>query len=126
MPVTVSWRPLNLLQVNVNYDQKSDLVECGNAVALNATYVMNAVAEEDPSRPLWPASPSSGWLSGVTTLWHEPEHGTWVIPNCSHCVGLFPTTSRWCRVQSLYLPRKAHMTQDATCNRIRAIIMVVH
>lgn len=34
---------------------------------------MTTVAEEDPSRPPWPASPSNGWLSGVDRLTSLPN-----------------------------------------------------
>jgi hypothetical protein len=34
---------------------------------------MAAVAEEDPSRPPWPSSPSPGWVSGVDRLTALPN-----------------------------------------------------
>ena len=39
---------------------------------LYASFGLAAVAEEDASRPVWPASPSSGWASGVDRLWGHP------------------------------------------------------
>jgi hypothetical protein len=40
-----------------------------------ATFVAPLMAEEDPSHPLWPASPSSGWAKGVDRLWGLPLPG---------------------------------------------------
>jgi hypothetical protein len=37
------------------------------------SFVMTTVAEEDPSRPPWPASPSNGWGSGVDRLTSLPN-----------------------------------------------------
>lgn len=34
---------------------------------------MTTVAEEDPSRPPWPSSPSPGWVSGVDRLTALPN-----------------------------------------------------
>ena len=38
-------------------------------------FVMQTVADEDPSRSPWPASPSNGWGSGVDRLWSTPNGG---------------------------------------------------
>jgi beta-mannosidase len=46
--------------------------ECGGG-GLYASFLMSTTAEEDPSRPVWPASPSRGWASGVDTLWGLPN-----------------------------------------------------
>ena len=46
--------------------------ECGGH-GIYATFVMTTVAEEDPSRPPWPASPSPGWTSGVDRLTGLPN-----------------------------------------------------
>jgi beta-mannosidase len=37
------------------------------------SFVLRVVAEEDPSRPLWPISPSAGWASGVCALTGLPN-----------------------------------------------------
>jgi hypothetical protein len=37
-----------------------------------STFAMAAVAAEDSSRPVWPASPSSGWREGVDRLFSRP------------------------------------------------------
>ena len=39
----------------------------------DASFVMTTVAEEDPSRPPWPSSPSPGWTSGVDRLTALPN-----------------------------------------------------
>jgi len=38
-------------------------------------FAMAAVAAEDSSRPVWPASPSSGWREGVDRLFSRPTGG---------------------------------------------------
>lgn len=38
-----------------------------------SSLVMSAVAREDDSRPIWPASPSRGWASGVDPLSSRPD-----------------------------------------------------
>jgi len=48
--------------------------ECGGSGAF-AALVAPAIAAEDPSRPLWPASPSSGWADGVDRLTGLPLPG---------------------------------------------------
>lgn len=39
------------------------------------SFVAPILASEDPSRPVWPSSPSSGWLDGVDRLWGLPAPG---------------------------------------------------
>ena len=41
--------------------------ECGGG-GLWGSFVSPTLADEDPSRPLWPACPSTGWTSGVDRL----------------------------------------------------------
>jgi len=41
--------------------------ECGGG-GLWGSFVSPTLADEDPSRPLWPACPSNGWTSGVDRL----------------------------------------------------------
>ena len=41
--------------------------ECGGG-SLWGSFVSPTMADEEPSRPLWPACPSSGWKSGVDRL----------------------------------------------------------
>ena len=48
--------------------------ECGGSAPFS-TFVAPAVAAEDPSRPVWPASPSVGWGDGVDRLWGLPAPG---------------------------------------------------
>ena len=36
-----------------------------SATELYVTFVMAIAAREDPSRPVWPSSPSLGWHAGV-------------------------------------------------------------
>ena len=50
------------------------LQECGGSSVFES-FVAPILAEEDPSRPLWPASPSSGWQDGVDRLWGHPAPG---------------------------------------------------
>eukprot|EP00037_Helgoeca_nana_P028404 m.334008 g.334008 ORF g.334008 m.334008 type:complete len:757 (-) comp27747_c0_seq3:1006-3276(-) len=38
------------------------------ATAIYATFVMRVVASEDPSRPIWPSCPATGWSAGVHKL----------------------------------------------------------
>lgn len=38
-----------------------------------AKFALTVVRGEDQSRPLWPASPSAGWASGVDRLWGLPK-----------------------------------------------------
>ena len=46
--------------------------ECGGH-GIYASFVLTTVAQEDPSRPPWPASPSNGWVSGVDRLTSLPN-----------------------------------------------------
>ena len=47
--------------------------ECGGH-SLIASFVMTTVAQEDPSRSPWPASPSNGWITGVDRLTSLPNN----------------------------------------------------
>ena len=40
-----------------------------------SSFALSIVRQQDPSRPLWPASPSAGWASGVDRLWGLPKRG---------------------------------------------------
>lgn len=52
------------------------IVEMDSAMAVYATFVMQAVAQEDPTRPLWPSCPSTtGWKSGVARISGKPNGG---------------------------------------------------
>ena len=53
------------------YDQCN---ECGGSGSF-VDFVGPAMAAEDGSRPVWPASPSAGWLDGVDRLWGLPLPG---------------------------------------------------
>ena len=46
--------------------------EC-NGHGIYASFVMTAVAAEDPARPPWPSCPAHGWASGVDALWGLPN-----------------------------------------------------
>lgn len=46
--------------------------ECGGG-GIWDSFLMTTVAIEDPSRPVWPASPSYGWLTGVDSLTGLPN-----------------------------------------------------
>jgi hypothetical protein len=46
--------------------------ECGGAGAFES-FVVTTIAEEDPTHPVWPSCPSSGWASGVDRLWGLPN-----------------------------------------------------
>jgi beta-galactosidase/beta-glucuronidase len=35
--------------------------------------LLGVIAAEDPSKAIWPASPSNGWVSGVARLWATPD-----------------------------------------------------
>jgi len=35
--------------------------------------LLGVIAEEDPQKAIWPASPSNGWVSGVARLWATPD-----------------------------------------------------
>jgi beta-mannosidase len=43
-------------------------------------FLMPTVAAVDATRPVWPASPSSGWASGVDRLWGLPNGQPFVLP----------------------------------------------
>jgi hypothetical protein len=47
--------------------------EWQGSLAIFDSFVLRVVAEEDPSRPLWPISPSAGWASGVCALTGLPN-----------------------------------------------------
>lgn len=69
------------------YDQGNELGGSG----VFASFVGPAMAAEDPSRPLWPSSPSSGWASGVDRLWGRPQPGATLAIIDSHApVGPVP------------------------------------
>jgi hypothetical protein len=42
-------------------------------VGIYATFVMTVVAEEDPSRSIWPSCPAPGWTNGVNRLTSIPN-----------------------------------------------------
>lgn len=64
----------------VLYDGANEvIVQKSGPTALYASLLMSAVAREDPSRILWPASPAAGWVSGVDRLWGTPN-GQPLIP----------------------------------------------
>jgi beta-galactosidase/beta-glucuronidase len=44
-------------------------------------FVAQTVASEDKSRPIWPASPSLGWISGVNTLTGLPNNSPLIAKN---------------------------------------------
>lgn len=46
--------------------------ECGGG-ALYSSFSLATLAASDASRAVWPASPSSGWASGVDRLWSRPN-----------------------------------------------------
>ena len=50
-----------------------DAVNEAGGFGLFSKFVMTTVAEEDPSRVIWPASPSQGWASGVDRLSGHPN-----------------------------------------------------
>jgi hypothetical protein len=65
-------------------------------------FVAPGMAAEDPTRPIWPASPSAGWADGVDRLWghplperplrileREPLHTTPVGGGCERGVSIF-------------------------------------
>ena len=52
------------------------IVEMDTKMAVYATFVMQTVAQEDPTRPLWPSCPSTtGWKSGVARISGKPNGG---------------------------------------------------
>jgi len=53
--------------------------EC-DGTGIYANFVMRAVADADPSRAVWPASPSAGWDSGVDTLYSLPVGRDTLVP----------------------------------------------
>ena len=53
------------------YDQCN---ECGGSGDF-VKFVGPTIAGEDPTRPIWPSSPSSGWEDGVDRLWGTPLAG---------------------------------------------------
>jgi hypothetical protein len=58
----------------VLYDSNNeDVVQPNGPTALYASLIMTAVAAEDPSRIVWPNSPSAGWRSGVHRLYGTPN-----------------------------------------------------
>ena len=69
--------------------------ECGGSSVFQ-DMVAAVMALEDPSRPIWPASPSQGWASGVSQLWGTPLPGQPLqiltrdapiapVPGCPNC-----------------------------------------
>lgn len=48
--------------------------ECGGSGAFQE-FVAPGMAAEDPTRPIWPSSPSAGWADGVDRLWGTPLPG---------------------------------------------------
>eukprot|EP01088_Endostelium_zonatum_P001319 TRINITY_DN11638_c0_g1_i1.p1 TRINITY_DN11638_c0_g1~~TRINITY_DN11638_c0_g1_i1.p1 ORF type:complete len:932 (+),score=184.72 TRINITY_DN11638_c0_g1_i1:367-2796(+) len=52
--------------------------ECGGQ-GVYSSFVVTTVASVDQSRPVWPSCPSSGWVSGVDTLYGLPN-GKPLIP----------------------------------------------
>ena len=48
--------------------------ECGGSTPFS-NFVAPIMADEDPTRPIWPASPSAGWEDGVDRLWGFPMQG---------------------------------------------------
>ena len=56
------------------YDSNNeDVVQASGPTALYSTLIMTALAAEDPSRIVWPNSPSAGWRSGVHRLYGTPN-----------------------------------------------------
>ena len=54
------------------------LLDGGNELGGSGPYedfVTPIMAKEDPTRPIWPASPSAGWQDGVDRLWGLPLPG---------------------------------------------------
>jgi beta-galactosidase/beta-glucuronidase len=50
------------------------IVQMDTDMSIYATFVMQTVAEEDPSRPLWPSCPSTtGWKTGVNRIDGKPN-----------------------------------------------------
>lgn len=49
------------------------MVESTGPSSVYSTFILTAVAAEDPSRILWPNSPSVGWRSGVDRLFGLPN-----------------------------------------------------
>ena len=48
--------------------------ECGGGAGAITDFALPVIADEDPTRPVWPASPAHhGWLSGVNTLTGLPN-----------------------------------------------------
>lgn len=66
--------------------------ECGGQ-GIYASFVMTTVAEEDPSRPPWPSSPSPGWVSGVDRLTSLPN-GLPLTPTVAADAFLIPRAVR--------------------------------
>ena len=67
------------------YDSNNeDVVGPTGPSAQYATLVLAAVAAEDPSRILWPNSPSAGWRSGVDRLWGTPNGAPLVAMGGGH------------------------------------------
>ena len=61
---------------------------CGNASLVASRYidfVLRIVAREDPSRVIWPASPSCGWASGVHRMSGRPNGNKLQLKRSSHC-----------------------------------------
>ena len=58
-------------------------VTMGTASSLYATFVMTHAAREDPSRPVWPSSPSLGWSAGVRRSDGVPDGSPLVARDCS-------------------------------------------
>lgn len=73
--------------------------ECGGSADF-AAFVAPTMASEDPSRPLWPASPSAGWADGVDRLWGYPMPGRALAIFASSNAPIAPAPGCNCTAQS--------------------------
>lgn len=58
-------------------------VDMNATTAIYATFVMRVVADEDPTRVVWPSCPADGWKSGVHRLTSTPNGNPLSTPDTS-------------------------------------------
>ena len=84
--------------------------ECGGG-KLWGSFVSPTIADEEPSRPLWPACPSNGWKSGVDRLTG--------LPNGRPLVQMGGNAARNARAESR---AESRATRDAaTCTHVKNV-----
>jgi hypothetical protein len=105
------------------------ILQCGGGGTWGS-FVSPTMADEDPSRPIWPACPSSGWKSGVDRLTGLPNGKPLVLAKAaavssssmgsSSLVLEAATASSLDESDGVEVPVKGERT-DATCASIKNV-----